>query len=118
MAKEKEIRLEYHLKFNGRNPRHMKSALVLATVEKKYKSSFIALVIEHYMKTNPFGISVEDLLGIYRQSDRSYQPKAAISENLKNAFVPPIFTSSIEDTHDKNGTGSAIDKAMDFYNIL
>ena len=57
MAKEKSARLEFHLKFNGRNPRHVSSARALASVDKQYKSSFIALAIEYYMKTHPMGNS-------------------------------------------------------------
>ena len=118
MAKEKNIRLEYHLKLNGRNPRHIKAALALSSVDNRYKSSFIALAIEHYMQTHPFGISLEDLMGMYRQSDRTYQPKIPIVENLpkpgegRQLTVPP-------DTEDSGGTAtsSAIDKAMDFYGV-
>ena len=54
MVKEK---LEYHLKLNGRNPTHVKAAQVLASVEKRYKSSFIALAIEYYMHQHPYGVN-------------------------------------------------------------
>ncbi len=121
MAKEQNPRLEYHLKFNGRNPGHVSAALALASVDKQYKSSFVALAIGHYMETHPMGISIDELLSMYRQTARSYQPKAPITENLKSArprpstVAPPLITAreNPEDTE----TGGAIDKAMDFYDV-
>ena len=119
MSKEKGVNPEYHLKFNRRNPRHMKSALALASVDKQYKSSFIALAIEHYMKTHPLGISLEELMDMYRQSERSYQPKTPIASNLKNTLRRPAAADSppVGESHDEAETSSAIDKAMDFYDI-
>jgi len=119
MLKDKIVRLEYHLKFNRRNPSHVNSARVLASVEKQYKSSFIALAIKHYMKTHPMGISLEELMSIYRQSDRSYQPKTPITENLKHAHVqrPAAAPAPAVENNDKTETSSAIDKAMDLYGL-
>lgn len=123
MAKDEKVRLEYHLKLNGRNPRHVNAARALASVDKQYKSSFIALAIEYYMSAHPMGISLEELLDIYRQSDRTYQPKAPIADNLQNAQgardrppaeAPPVRKTDIRE--DKE-TSSAIDKAMDLYDI-
>ena len=120
MSKEKNIRLEYHLKFNGRNPRHVNSALALASVDKQYKSSFIALAIEQYMQTHPMGVSLEELFDMYRQSERSYQPKNTISANMKNIKREPLPGNSSA-TEDKAGERSettiAIAKAMDYYDI-
>jgi len=125
MAKEKSIRLEYHLKFNGRNPRHVKSALALVSVEKRYKSSFIALAIEQYMRTHPMGISIEELLGMYRQSERSYTPKAPITDNLQKIHLnesrvktlPGVSPLAAGSDKDDAETRNAIDKAMDFYGL-
>lgn len=134
MAKDKKVRLEYHLKLNARNPRHVKSALALASVDKQYKSSFIALAIEHYMKTHPMGISFEEVLDMYRQSDRTYAPKTPIAANLQNGGrtaleiaeslqngsvrhlpeAPPIPDIKAKENAE---TSSAIDKAMNFYDI-
>lgn len=136
MAKEKVMRLEYHLKFNERNPRHVNSARALASVDKQYKSSFIALAIEHYMKTHPMGISLVELMDMYRQSVRTYMPKVPIKDNLQNcdgrvepdrvdttrnggvrhlSEAPPIVPEKkvAEDAE----TSSAIDKAMNYYDI-
>jgi len=135
MAKEKSTRLEFHLKFNGRNPRHVSSARALASVDKQYKSSFIALAIEYYMKTHPMGISFEELMDMYRQSERTYTPKTPIAENLQNGRG----RSALEASENQNGsvrhlteappiqpdrnpgedaeTSSAIDKAMNYYDI-
>jgi len=55
---------------------------------------------------------LEDLLDVYRQSERGYKPKTPISENLKKAGGPPLAEAP-----SKTETNSAIDKAMDFYNI-
>lgn len=120
MAKEKSTRLEFHLKFNGRNPRHVSSARALASVDKQYKSSFIALAIEYYMKTHPMGISFEELMDMYRQSERTYSPKTPIAENLQNGSVrhlpeaPPIVPAVENEDAE---TSSAIDKAMSYYDI-
>lgn len=113
------VKLDYHLKFNGRNPSHVKAARVLATVEKRYKSSFIALAIEHYLKAHPYGVSTQELMGIYRQSDRRYKPKVPISENLQKAGERALSEASVQlrDSHGHDETGNAIDKAMDFYDI-
>ena len=120
MGKEKSVRLEFHLKFNGRNPRHLDAAQALATVGRQYKSSFIALTIEHYMKTHPMGVSLAELLEIYRQTERSYLPKSPITENLLNSRASALQTdspSASEDVAQSSETSSAIDKAMDFYDI-
>lgn len=120
MAKEKNVRLEYHLKFNGRNPRHVNSARALASVDKQYKSSFIALAIEHYMKAHPMGISLEELLDMYRQSERTYRPKAPIAENLQNGRgrpLPEASPAAVEAVGEDAETTSVIDKAMNFYDI-
>ena len=118
MAREKDLRLECHVKFNGRNPRHVRSALALASVNNRYKSSFIALAIEHYMEAHPLGIDLEELLNMYRQSERSYRPKAPISENLKNAHGQRrVAAPSDERPSEDAGTSDAINKAMDFYEI-
>lgn len=120
MAKEKNARLEYHLKFNARNPRHVSSARALASVDKQYKSSFIALAIEHYMKTHPMGISLEELLDVYRQSERTYQPKVPIVENLRNGRgrpLPEAPPAAAKDAGEDAETSSAIDKAMNYYDV-
>jgi hypothetical protein len=120
MPKEKAVRLECHIKFNGRNQRHVSSARALASVDQKYKTSFIALAIENYMKTHPMGISIDELLAMYRQSDRSYMPKATITETrhngrsqLPSASPPNRLEAAQEDAE----AGGAIDKAMDFYDV-
>ncbi len=121
MTKETGARLEYHLKFNRRNPGHVSAAKALASVDKQYKSSFIALAIGHYMETHPMGISIDELLFMYRQTARSYQPKVPITENLKSArprpspVAPPLI--SARDDPEKTETAGAIDKAMDFYDV-
>jgi hypothetical protein len=121
MAKERPARLEYHLKFNGRNPGHVSAAMVLASVDKQYKSSFIALAIGYYMESHPMGISIEELLSMYRQTERGYLPKTPIAENLQNGrprsspMAPPPIPA--RDTQEDAGTGGAIDKAMDFYDV-
>jgi len=119
MAKENSARMEYHLKLNKRNPRHVDAALVLASVDKRYKSSFIALAIEHYMLTHPYGISLEELLDMYRQSGRSYQPKTPIAANLENAAQRTATANlpAAAAPHDKAETSSAINKALDLYGI-
>jgi hypothetical protein len=71
------------------------------------------------MRTHPLGINLEDLMDMYRQSDRSYQPKAPIAENVKN--IPqrpaPSDSSPAADALDESEGNSAIDKAMDFYDV-
>jgi len=113
MAKEK---LEFHLRLNKRNPGHVKAAQVLATVESRYKSSFIALAILHYMDAHPYGISSRDLLDVYRQSERGYKPKVPISENMRKAAERQLAEAPTQPS-DKTGSDSVIDKAMDFYDI-
>jgi hypothetical protein len=117
MAKENRVPVEYHLKFNERNPRHINSALALASVNRRYKSSFIALAIEYYMQTHPLGISQTELLDMYRQSDRTYQPKTPISANLTKTSKRPAAVPVTEGAHDDAATSNAIDKAMDFYDV-
>ena len=121
MPKEKSVRLEYHLKFNGRNPGHVSAAKALASVDKQYKSSFIALAIGHYMETHPMGISIDGLLSMYRQTERSYLPKTPIAQNLQNARPRPSPVSpppiAVRDHQEDADTGGAIDKAMDFYDV-
>ena len=120
MAKEKNPRLEFHLKFNRRNPRHMKAALALASVDRQYKSSFIALAIDQYMQSHPMGISLEELFDMYRQSERSYQPKIPINENLKKIQEEALSENphTLEDNTGKHSESTnAIDKAMDYYDI-
>jgi len=112
MAKESGAQFDYHLRLNERNPRHVKAAQVLASVEKRYKSSFIALAIEYYMHQHPYGVNTKDLLDIYRQSERGYKPKTSISENLQKVGEPPLAEAP-----SKTETNNAIDKAMDFYDI-
>jgi hypothetical protein len=122
MAKENGVRLECHIKFNGRNPRHVCSAQALATVDNKYKTSFIALAIEHYMDAHPAGISLSELLSMYRQTERSYQPKIMIAENMQSGRAQsPLATVSptaAEGHREDSETSGAIDKAMDFYDVL
>jgi hypothetical protein len=119
LAKDKNVRLECHVRFNRRNPRHVEAATALASVDKQYKSSFIALAIEHYMETHPMGISQVELLDMYRQSERTYQPKSPIAANLTKAVkrtvssAPPATAKPADDAE----TSSAIDKAMEFYNV-
>ncbi len=120
MPKGKEIRLECHIKFNGRNPRHVEAARALASVENKYKTSFIALAIEHYMDAHPLGISLDELMTVYRKSERAYRPKATIAENRQKprcksptATPAPMSDAEPEDAE----AGGAIDKAMDFYDV-
>ena len=120
MPKEKAVRLECHIKFNGRNQRHVSAARALASVDNKYKTSFIALAIEHYMNTHPMGISLDELMAMYRQSDRTYRPKATISETKHNGRSRSPVTSppkSTEATREDSETGGVIDKAMDFYDV-
>ena len=119
MAKDKNVRLEYHLLFNERNPRHVRSAQALTSVDKRYKSSFIALAIEHYMQTHPMGISLDELMKMYRQSERTYQPKVPIAANLAKAGNRTVSTAPPETAEpaDAAETSSAIDKAMDFYDV-
>lgn len=113
-----KIKLEYHLKFNARNPRHLRSAAVIASVDKRYKSSFIALAVEQYMQTHPMGINHAELMELYRQTDRSYQPKATIFENIQKAKIESSTPSEkAVDVYHKNEATAAIDKAMDFYDI-
>ena len=69
MTKRTGARLEYHLKFNGRNPGHVSAALALASVDKQYKSSFIALAIGH-SRRNGCHISIKAV------SRRIEQPSA------------------------------------------
>ena len=120
MANEKNIRLDYHLRFNARNPMHVKAARVLASVGKRYKSSFIALAVLHYMQAHPYGIDTQELLKLYRQTDRRYVPKTPIVENLKKAgaHTLPEAPAQVRDSHDQDETNDAIDKAMDFYDVL
>jgi len=113
MATEK---LEFHLRLNKRNPGHVKAAQVLATVENRYKSSFIALAILHYMGTHPYGIDTRALMDVYRQSERGYKPKVPISENIQKAGERQLSEAPTQSS-DKTESDSVIDKAMDFYDI-
>ena len=116
---KKQANLEYHLKLNRKNPRHVRSAEVLASVDKRYKSSFIALAIEQYMEHHPMGISVDELIKMYRGADRSYTPKVPIQRNLE-AGKPQADTAIQEGAQaaqEDAATGEAIDKAMSFYDI-
>ncbi len=120
MPEGKTLRLECHIKFNGRNIRHVEAARALASVENKYKTSFIALAIEQYMDAHPLGISLDELMAVYRKSERAYRPKATIAENRqKPRCKPPAVAPASMPTAEPEDAeaGGAIDKAMDFYDV-
>ncbi|MCL2579439.1 MAG: hypothetical protein FWE32_05345 [Oscillospiraceae bacterium] len=45
MSNEQSVQFDYHLRLNQRNLSHVKAAQVLASVEKRYKSSFITWLL-------------------------------------------------------------------------
>lgn len=116
--------LDVHVRFNSRNSRHVQAAEILASVPTKYKTAFLTVAIESYMASRyPAGVNMNELVAVQKETERSFQPKSPIQENLKHA---PIRTPApAAPTPAKGSPGkpedddviSAIDKAMAAFGV-
>lgn len=117
--------LDIHVRFNGRNPRHVQAAEILATVPTKYKTAFLTVAIESYMASRyPPGVNMDDLVAVQKETDRSFQPKAPIQENLKRAparasahAAPPPEAKGSPGKPEDDNVINAIDKAMAAFGV-
>jgi len=125
MGGKPKKQLDVHVRFNSRNPRHVQAAEILATVPTKYKTAFLTVAIESYMASRyPPGINMDELVAVQKQTDRSFQPKSPIQENLKRTparasahAAPQPEAKGSPGKPEYDNVINAIDKAMAAFGV-
>ena len=108
---ENKIAMSCNIRFNAKNSRHMKAAKVLSMIGLRYKTAFIAVAIEAYLKNHQDGIDSQELCEVQRETWGG-KPKNDVNLPAKGIISLPSEPARKPDESQDN-----INKALDYYNI-